>query len=433
MKKLMIAAAAAALSGIAGATAVEDCVACGYAAAKVDKNPAFYDVTFKLKTLAPKKVTCGGCEGWCMEQGNRTINGILWTCVICDPVYPYQLALWEKKGSIQYTDDLVYGPISAKAEVWAFKADYLVTGYYTSEYIYESDALAAQACLAILGFNPTATDQEDIMKYWKCRTCKWTSADGLRTETRKVETAKFDSNTSKEFKDAEPALPAPLEGQDWVWVGQVQGQNENVGLWRFEKNLNNTEAKGLTDGKEYASEAAAKNAATAYAKTLMVQLGAGSAVTLKTVTATKVSEATHGECEWTATVAANVLEWYRYSKKGDKLEAFMAFADNGLELYAAGFGAFDTKKGCPKSISGYAVGKIDPTAVCGDIGNILDICDDFSCGDTCWDAAGVQADDQNTFFTGTWSVKLNNGLTKKTMNNNVPSFYTVVVDPVCAE
>ena len=101
MKKLMIAAAVAAMTAGAYAGACDD----------VDYTTELddclvYDVTFKLKTLVPKKLVCKSCSEcsdddivYYLADASRTLNGYLWFCYDdCWDVddTPY-IALWEKK------------------------------------------------------------------------------------------------------------------------------------------------------------------------------------------------------------------------------------------------------------------------------------------------------------------------------------------------
>ena len=101
MKKLMIAAAVAAMTAGAYAGACDD-----VDIIETMDDCLVYDVTFKLKTLAPKKLVCKSCDKcsdddvvYYLGDASRTLNGYLWFCYDdCWDVddVPY-IALWEKK------------------------------------------------------------------------------------------------------------------------------------------------------------------------------------------------------------------------------------------------------------------------------------------------------------------------------------------------
>jgi hypothetical protein len=109
MKKLMIASAVAALT--AGVFAKGLC--------EVDDEAAScqaYDITIKLKTLAPKSLKCkgGSCKGTseCIsyyKNGTRNIKGILWNCQSECDLQNAMLVLWRTdkgfKNSIAINDD----------------------------------------------------------------------------------------------------------------------------------------------------------------------------------------------------------------------------------------------------------------------------------------------------------------------------------------
>ncbi len=102
MKKLMIAAAVAAMTVGAYAGACDDV---DYTEVSMD-DCLVYDVTFKLKTLMPKKLVCKSCDKcsdddvvYYLADASRTFNGYLWFCYDdcwTEDDTPY-IALWEKK------------------------------------------------------------------------------------------------------------------------------------------------------------------------------------------------------------------------------------------------------------------------------------------------------------------------------------------------
>ena len=96
MKKLMIASAVAAMT--AGVFAKDICT--------IDDEGSScqaYEISVKLKTLAPKTLKCKGgsaCKGedkWCVsyyKNGSRNLKGILWNCVSECDLQNAKLVLW---------------------------------------------------------------------------------------------------------------------------------------------------------------------------------------------------------------------------------------------------------------------------------------------------------------------------------------------------
>lgn len=105
MKKLMIAAAAAAMVGGAYAAFCDD----EPAAAPETCDCFVYDVKLKVKTLAPKAITvkeefdCEDDESYCIayyKSATRTFDGLLWNCCgACEDFEggDYNIVMWEKK------------------------------------------------------------------------------------------------------------------------------------------------------------------------------------------------------------------------------------------------------------------------------------------------------------------------------------------------
>ena len=104
MKKLMIAAAAAAMIGGAYAGACSD-----IDAGVVSGNCMVYDVKLNVKTLAPKKMKCAGetcsdCASYVyyLDNASRSIVGYAWLCYedCIDDSTDMNLVLWEKKTKV---------------------------------------------------------------------------------------------------------------------------------------------------------------------------------------------------------------------------------------------------------------------------------------------------------------------------------------------
>ena len=110
MKKLMIAAAAAAMIGGAFAADLGDLCKPGAPVAE-EIGCSVWNVKFSVKTLAPKALSVKGkdCDGewtdngYYYENGSRTLEGILWQCTAgCSD--DMNFALWEKKTEAVFTD-----------------------------------------------------------------------------------------------------------------------------------------------------------------------------------------------------------------------------------------------------------------------------------------------------------------------------------------
>ena len=109
MKKLMIAAAAAAMIGGAYADACDDV----YDLVDAD-GCLVYDLTIKVKTLGPKKMKCKGncsnnyCEEpvYYLEKTTRTLKGYVWQCAsdCWDENTGMNIALWEPKSKNVFID-----------------------------------------------------------------------------------------------------------------------------------------------------------------------------------------------------------------------------------------------------------------------------------------------------------------------------------------
>jgi len=125
MKKLMIAAAAAAMVGGAYAK-------CGDAACLV------YDLKFNLKTLGTKSLTCkdlcGDSRAYYLDTVTRTLQGYAWSCEYdCENAPELTVAIWEPKAQLGWvllgsdTEIAVnggvilprYGKKATKAAFWA--------------------------------------------------------------------------------------------------------------------------------------------------------------------------------------------------------------------------------------------------------------------------------------------------------------------------
>ena len=168
MKKLMIAAGvAAAMTGSVYAT--KGCKDCGNIVVQQVEDPQVvmvddcftevYNVQFKLKTLASKGVKSGDCQGWCMEQGTRTIDGILWSCCSdCanwagnqEADWNFQYCLWEKSSKTLFTDGLTHlngqGQTTTGGFRYTMSARYLPSGRVTlgSGFVYDDVGAATFA------------------------------------------------------------------------------------------------------------------------------------------------------------------------------------------------------------------------------------------------------------------------------------------------
>ena len=95
MKKLMIAAAAAAMT--AGAFAACSDIANGCVA---------WDLSLKAKTLAPKKISCKDVCGdkstlYYLDAASRTLKGYLWICEYeCESSDAFNVVLWDAKAKL---------------------------------------------------------------------------------------------------------------------------------------------------------------------------------------------------------------------------------------------------------------------------------------------------------------------------------------------
>lgn len=101
MKKLMIAAAVAAMTAGAYAGACDDVVA-----GESVGGCMVYDVKLNIKTLAPKKIKCkatdcGECDDYVyyLDNASRSIVGYAWVCeeTCIDDSTDMNLVLWDKK------------------------------------------------------------------------------------------------------------------------------------------------------------------------------------------------------------------------------------------------------------------------------------------------------------------------------------------------
>lgn len=134
MKKLMIAAAAAAICG--GAFAAGSLCEDDPTAPAAETQCALYNVKFTFKTLDAKLLKVKGYTidgGECgddedveavkyvyLENGSRTLEGIIWDCdAACDTLNDVEMnfILWEKKGENVFTAKLAYESESNKTWV----------------------------------------------------------------------------------------------------------------------------------------------------------------------------------------------------------------------------------------------------------------------------------------------------------------------------
>ena len=93
MKKLMVAAAAAAMTAGAFADACSD-IDAAYVA-----NCLVYDVQIKVKTLSPKLQKCSEDNVYYLDNISRTLKGYMWFCddACWDTDDDVRIVLWDKK------------------------------------------------------------------------------------------------------------------------------------------------------------------------------------------------------------------------------------------------------------------------------------------------------------------------------------------------
>ena len=166
MKKLMVAAACAAMAGASFAGACDDLVG-----ADELEGCLVYDVKFSMKTLGPKKLTCKGCSK-CddattvayLDNATRKIEGYVWFCANdcwTKDDTPF-IVLWEKKSKS------IFAPLQYDANLYAEKRiKRMVDGQDTVEFSFlgrygkKASKIAASWALEDLA------GQKLVKKEWK--------------------------------------------------------------------------------------------------------------------------------------------------------------------------------------------------------------------------------------------------------------------------
>ena len=175
MKKLMIAAAAVAMIGGVQA-ANKPCIACGEVedpvAPETFTEAQFYNVQFKLNTLAPKKIVCkdpdcSDCSDVAVffEKGTRTIDGVIFNCFPCcdeseDASNFWRICLWEKAKKAYLTDTPVWVPAGTTTNtVKAWEATMTIKVWGAWDYLNREFPLIATDTVAV-----QVPDSEDMTR-----------------------------------------------------------------------------------------------------------------------------------------------------------------------------------------------------------------------------------------------------------------------------